>query len=137
MDECLFCRIARKELSAAIVYEDDASVAFLDIHPRAPGHAMIVPRVHAATLTDLSDGALGGVFLSVKEVTAAIARALAPDGFTIGINHGQVSGQTIAHLHIHVIPRWYGDGGESLHSVVNNPPKESIEAIAERIRKAI
>ncbi|MBI2591597.1 MAG: HIT family protein, partial [Candidatus Brennerbacteria bacterium] len=58
---------------------------------------------------------------------------LKPDGFTIGINHGEASGQAVDHLHIHIIPRWKNDGGGSIHGVVNNPPKESLEEIKKKI----
>jgi len=118
----------------AMIYESDFAVGVLDIHPIAPGHTMILPKVHAETILDLPDAALEGVFRAVKETTARLKEVLLPQGFTIGINHGRVSGQTIDHLHIHIIPRWENDGGKSIHSVVQNPPQESVEAMAKRIR---
>lgn len=127
--DCLFCKIAAKEIPARLVHEDDHALAFLDIHPRAPGHAMVIPKVHAVTLLDLPDGEVGPLFAAVKAVTVKIENALKPDGFTIGVNHGDASGQTVKHLHVHVIPRWSDDGGGSIHSVVNNGAKASIEEI--------
>ena len=134
--ECLFCKIINKEIKTEIVYEDDDTLAFLDIHPRAPGHIMVIPKKHAENILDLPDDKIEPVFRAVKKVTEMINKTLSPDGFTIGINHGKVSGQAIDHLHVHIIPRWKNDHGDSIHSVVNNPPKESIKDIADKIRSA-
>ena len=73
------------------------------------------------------------MFSAVKEITGLLQEKLAPRGFTIGINHGRVGGQLVDHLHVHIIPRFEGDGGGSLHSVVKNPPKESISEIRDKI----
>lgn len=132
--DCLFCKIANKEISANIIYEDDDSVAILDVHPKAPGHTMVIPKIHSENILDLPDDKIEGVFKAVKNATALLKKALLPDGFTIGINHGKVSGQAIDHLHIHIIPRWRGDGGGSIHSVIDNAPAEPLEKIAAKIR---
>ncbi len=134
---CLFCKIANHEIPADIIYEDEKVVAFLDIHPIAPGHTVIIPKVHAENILDLKKEMIAPVFESAKALTSVLDKALNPQGFTIGINHGKVSGQTIDHLHIHIIPRFSGDGGSSLHSVVNNQPKESLTNLKERILKFI
>lgn len=132
--DCLFCKIASKELGSAVVYEDGETLAFLDINPRAPGHTVVVSKTHSETLLDAPDEAIASLFKSVKTVTAMLAKALAPDGFTIGINHGKASGQAVDHLHVHIIPRFKNDGGGSIHSVVSNPPAESLEEMAAKIR---
>ncbi len=134
--DCLFCKIANKQISAEVVYEDENATAVMDVHPRAPGHVMVLPKVHAENILDLPDDKIEGVFKAVKNVTGILQKALSPDGFTIGINHGKVSGQTIDHLHIHIMPRWHSDMGGSIHSVVDNPPAESIEVMAEKIRNS-
>lgn len=134
--DCLFCKIIAKEIPAEIVYEDADAVAFLDIHPRAPGHTTVIPRGHAANLLELSDEVVGPFFAAVKKVAAQLARALAPHGFTIGINHGAVSGQAVEHLHVHIMPRYEGDKGGSVHTVVENKPAEDLKTMAEKIRKA-
>lgn len=136
MIDCLFCKIINKEISAEVVYEDENTVAILDVHPKAPGHAMVLPKVHAENILDLSDNKIEGTFKAVKNVTALLKKALVPDGFTIGINHGKVSGQAIDHLHIHIIPRWLNDKGHSIHSVVDNQPTESISEIANKIKES-
>ncbi|TRZ64381.1 MAG: HIT family protein [Spirochaetia bacterium] len=131
--DCLFCKIANKEIPAQIVYENADATAVLDVNPRAPGHTMILSKVHAGNILELPDGKIEGVFKAVKETTGLLNKKLKPDGFTIGINHGKVSGQTVEHLHIHVIPRWTGDGGGSIHSVVDNRPKESLEEVKNKL----
>ncbi len=131
--DCFFCKIVNKEVSAEIVYEDNNVMAILDIHPKSPGHTMILPKTHAANILDLPEDKIEGVFKAVKKVTELLNNSLLPDGFTIGINHGKVSGQTVEHLHIHIMPRWHNDNGGSIHDVVNNPPKESLAEIKNKI----
>ena len=131
MFDCLFCKIAGKNIPASVVFENDAALAFLDIHPCAPGHAVVIPKRHAESVLDVPDEELGPVFQAVKEVTHRLTKALAPDGFTIGVNHKLHAG--VDHFHIHVIPRWKNDGGGSIHTVVQNPGTESFEAVKERI----
>lgn len=147
--ECLFCKIANGEIPADIVDESKDAVAVLDIHPKAPGHVMVLPKVHAETILDLPDEKIKGVFLLVKQVTEKLAKALFQEekdgftqhhfsaksgaGFTLGINHGKNAGQAIDHLHIHIIPRFKGDRGGSIHTIVNNPPKESLEEVKNKI----
>lgn len=132
--DCLFCRIARREFPAQIIHEDMHTVAFLDIDPRAKGHSVVVPKRHAETVLDLHGGDTGTVFSAVRETVALLKKTLSPDGFTIGINHGHAAGQAIAHLHIHIIPRYIGDKGGSMHTVVTNPPTETVEEVFLKIR---
>lgn len=135
LKECLFCSIQEGKIPSHIIYTNDHVVAFLDIHPLSAGHAIIITRVHSETILDLPDPAMAPFLKGVKAVTLLLQKALAPDGFTMGINHGKVSGQSVNHLHFHIIPRWNNDKGGSLHSVVHNPPKETLEEIASKIKK--
>ncbi len=131
--DCLFCKIANKEIASEIVYENDKIVAFLDIFPMSLGHTVVIPKKHAENIIDLAGEEVEPLFSAVKEITGLLQEKLAPRGFTIGINHGRVGGQLVDHLHVHIIPRFEGDGGGSLHSVVKNPPKESISEIRDKI----
>ena len=131
--DCFFCKIANKEMVADVVYENDGAVGVLDVHPVAPGHTMILPKVHAENILDLPKNKIEPVFIAVKEMTKKLQEIFNPDGFTIGINHGKVSGQAVDHLHIHIIPRFKGDGGKSIHSVVDNSP-ESLAEIKEKFK---
>ena len=132
--DCIFCKITAHEIPAKVVYETGDMIAFLDIHPLAPGHTVVIPKTHASTVTALTRDAVGPFFLGVKEVTHIIDKALKPDGYNIGWNHGTAGGQAVGHLHVHIIPRWKGDGGGSMHSIVHNPPKEDLEKIYEKLQ---
>ena len=136
MSDCLFCGIVKKEIPARLVCEDECGVAFLDVNPRSEGHVMVIPKTHVETILELSDEEVGNLFRLVKRITKQLKEALSPDGFTFGINHGTNAGQVVRHLHIHVIPRYKGDGGKSIHSVVDNPPKVSLEETLTKILKA-
>lgn len=101
---CLFCRIVAREIPATLVHEDDHAVAFEDIHPQAPTHVLIVPKAHVATLNDLSSqhDALVG---HLVRTAAAIARArgLSDDGYRTVFNCNAAAGQTVFHLHLHLL----------------------------------
>ncbi len=133
MNDCLFCKIVAKEIPAAVIYEDAAALAILDIHPKSWGHAVILPKRHAPTILDMPEGELGPLFTAVSKIVAAEQKALHPDGFTIGVNHGEAAGQAIPHLHIHVLPRFRNDGGGSIHTIVDKPGLEPIEETQKKI----
>ena len=133
MEDCLFCKIVKKEISAEIVYENEVAIGLLDVHPKAPGHTMVIPKNHVATILNLPENETGPFFIAVKNATRMLQKALVPDGFNIGLNHGKDGGQTIDHLHVHIIPRYKGDGGTSMHGIVDNPPQESLQEIKEKI----
>ncbi len=136
MTDCIFCKIAKKEIPAEVIYEDKEALAFLDVNPLAPGHTLVIPKEHADGIAALPERSVGPIFLTVRKITDMLQNTLLPEGFTIGINQGPASRGALEHLHIHVIPRWHADDGGSLHSVVNNPPKESLQEIREKISKA-
>ncbi len=131
--DCLFCKIAAKQIPSRVVFEDAHVLAFLDIMPRTMGHTMVIPKVHAPNILELPDAEVAPLFLAVKKVAELVSRKLAPDGVTIGINQGRASGQEVDHLHVHVMPRWHGDGGGSIQSVVDRKPQESAEEIWKKI----
>jgi histidine triad (HIT) family protein len=135
MSDCIFCKIINKDIEAKIIYEDENALAFLDIYPHAPGHTVIIPKKHYINILEANDNDLSNLFLALKKVAKLIQESINAEGFTIGINHGKIAGQAIDHLHIHLIPRFTGDGGGSMHSVVLNKPKESIDEIYNKIKK--
>jgi Diadenosine tetraphosphate (Ap4A) hydrolase and other HIT family hydrolases len=101
-DSCLFCRIVRKEIPATIVHEDADTLAFRDIDPKAPTHVLIVPKVHVASLNDATDAAmLGRVVLAAKQIAAA--EGIAESGYRTVFNTGSDSGQTVHHVHLHLL----------------------------------
>ncbi len=137
MADCLFCKIANKEIPSLTIYEDNWSLGFLDINPLSLGHVLVVPKEHAENILDLKENLIGKLFSAVKNITEALSDAFSPQGFTIGINHGRISGQAVDHLHIHIIPRYEGDNGGSLHSVVKNPPSEPAEEVQTKVKQAV
>lgn len=133
MNNCLFCKIAKKEVKSYLLLETDNFLTFLDIHPHAPGHSLVIPKKHISNLKEL-DEKLGDEFIKIiKETMILINKSLKTTDFTLGINEGPLSGQAIFHLHFHIIPRFKNDNGGSIHSVVYNEPKESLEEIYQKI----
>lgn len=134
MMTCLFCSIIKKDVPAEVIYEDEQTLALLDIQPMAPGHALVVPKTHAETILDLKEAELTWLFKAVVESERRMLKALKPDGFTIGINQREAAGQEVAHLHVHVVPRFREDGGSPIQKVVHNPPTLALKEMAQKIR---
>ncbi len=130
MEQCIFCKIAAGEIPGHKVYEDKDTLAFLDIHPHAQGHTVVIPKKHGETVFDLEDATNKAVLMATTKAMEKIQKALSPDGFNVGWNHKPAGGQVVPHLHIHIIPRYNGDGGGSIHSIIKNPGKKSVEAVA-------
>jgi histidine triad (HIT) family protein len=105
---CLFCRIAAHEVEAAIVHEDETSIAFLDHRPLFPGHVLLIPKLHVETLPDLPTDALQPLFATAQDLCRAVETALDAQGTFVAVNN-RVS-QSVPHLHIHVVPRRPKDG---------------------------
>ena len=133
MDDCLFCKIIAKKIPALTIYENENVMAFLDIAPRAKGHTVVIPKHHSATLVDLPEEEIGPLFSAVRSVSELLLKSLNAEGLTIGINHGAASGQVVGHLHVHILPRFGGDGGDAVQSVVNRPPADSLEEVRKKI----
>jgi histidine triad (HIT) family protein len=101
-DSCLFCRIVRKEIPAKVIHEDEHTLAFRDIDPKAPTHVLVIPKQHVATLNDVSDPALvGRLLVAAKEIAAA--EGIADSGYRTVVNCGAGAGQTVFHLHLHLL----------------------------------
>ncbi|MFD6858315.1 HIT family protein [Rhodococcus sp. NPDC060086] len=110
MDSCVFCAIAGGAAPAALVYQDDRVVAFLDIRPLARGHLLVVPRAHSDRLEDLDPAYGASMFTAGQRLARALTRSdLATDGANLVVNDGRAAFQTVFHMHLHVIPRWNGD----------------------------
>jgi len=115
---CLFCKIANKEIDSKIIYEDEFSIAFLDINPSQKGHLLVIPKKHYQNLSEVPEEELAKLFETVKKMTKLLERRLNVSSFNIGWNHGKDAGQVINHLHIHIIPRYPNDGGGSMQTIV-------------------
>lgn len=135
MSDCIFCQIAEGKLKAEMVFESPAAVAFLDKYPVTRGHVVVIPTAHAATLTELADDAVGGLFLGVKTVMRKVANALRPVAMNVGWNHGRDAGQHVFHLHVHILPR-YSPGGYGVQALGEGTEHVNFAELAEAIRRA-
>lgn len=106
MDNCIFCKIANGEIPAATLYEDEDFRVILDLGPASKGHALILPKAHAANIYELSDDMAAKAMVLAKKMVSAMTEALKCDGFNIVQNNGECAGQTVFHFHMHLIPRY-------------------------------
>lgn len=130
MNDCIFCKIVNGEIDSYKIYEDSDTLAFLDINPRTKGHTLVIPKVHAETIFDLDDKNLEKLSVAVKRTTEKIDSILHPEGYNIGWNHGEIGGQVVPHLHVHIMPRYNGDRGGNMHSIINNDGGVSVGEVA-------
>lgn len=133
--DCPFCSIVKGDIPAHTIYEDEQTLAFLDINPSAPGHTLVIPKEHYPNILEAPEDSLAAVFRGVQKATRMLAKALKTDHFTTGYNMGSLSGQDVFHMHVHIKPRFEGDGGRGMEGVVHNPPEESLEEIKDKILK--
>ena len=110
MADCVFCKIVAGQIPAARLIETDKVLAFLDIAPVNPGHALVIPKRHAETLLDLRQEELHVLSFVTRRVAAAVKAAVGADGLNILQNNVEVAGQLVPHVHFHVIPRHDDDG---------------------------
>lgn len=110
MTDCLFCRIIAGELPARTIHEDDTTISFLDIRPWSTGHALVLPKRHVASLLE-DAGVLADVAPQVGLVTRLLVDRLGADGANVLVNAGEVAGQEVMHMHVHVIPRYASSPG--------------------------
>src|SRR5262249_4320678 len=110
MADCLFCKIIRGELPSYKVYEDGKTMAFLDIRPVNAGHTLVVPKNHATNIFDIAPEDWAAVTETVRKLSIAIEKGLSADGVNIAMNNRQSAGQLVDHPHMHIIPRFKGDG---------------------------
>ena len=128
----IFAKILRGEIPSHRVYEDDAVVAFMDVMPQGPGHTLVVPKTPSRNLLDADPATLGPLFAIVRKVALAVKKAFGADGVTILQFNEPASGQTVYHLHVHVIPRFEGIPLKPHTGGMEQP--EVLAANAEKIR---
>lgn len=134
-EDCIFCKIVRKEASAHVVWDDDRVLVFMDIFPVADGHTLIIPKRHAANLLDAEEEDLRAVVARSQPVAEALREVLAPDGIGVFQLNGAAAGQTVFHYHMHLIPRMQGDSLQ-IHSRTPGDPKRLAE-LAGRLAEAL
>jgi histidine triad (HIT) family protein len=122
-ENCIFCKIAAGEIPSRTLYEDESFRVILDISPASKGHAIILPKNHAANIFELSEEDASKIFVVAKKVATAMEKVLHCEGINILQNNGEVAGQTVFHLHVHLIPRYKED-----HVLIKWIP-ENIDAV--------
>jgi histidine triad (HIT) family protein len=133
MSECIFCRIVAREIPATVVHEDQDTLAFMDIGQVNPGHVLVTVKKHADNIFALDEAQAAAVFRSAAKVARAIHGAFEPQGLSVYQANGRAAGQTVFHLHLHLVPRYEGDG-MALTWPVKNPPREKLAEYAEKIK---
>ncbi|RWA51447.1 HIT family hydrolase [Cupriavidus sp. UYMSc13B] len=131
----IFAKILRGELPCIKVYEDDDTIAFMDIMPQADGHTLVVPKEAAVNLFDLSEQGAQAAIVATQRVARAVRTAFAPEGISIGQFNGAAAGQTVPHVHFHIVPR-YADSALRGHAREMQDP-ELLKGHAERIIAAL
>ncbi|MCC8050739.1 MAG: HIT family protein [Clostridiales bacterium] len=129
-ENCIFCKIARGEIPSATLYEDEDFRVILDLGPASKGHALVLPKTHAANLFELPDETAQKALVVAKRVAACLKEGLHADGLNLVQNNGAAAGQTVDHFHIHLIPRYQNDTVN-----VTWQPGELSEAEKEEILK--
>jgi histidine triad (HIT) family protein len=136
-EDNIFAKILRGEAPAARVFEDDHVLAFMDVFPQSRGHTLVIPKhSHARNLLEAEPQVVGPLMLGVQRVTRAVRAALKPDGIAVMQFNGAPSGQTVYHLHVHIVPRWEGQTLRGHASGGMADPAE-LKALAEQIAAQI
>lgn len=131
-ENCIFCKIAKGEIPSKTLYEDEQFRVILDLGPATKGHALILPKSHAANLYELSDEDAAKVLVLAKKMATLMRDKLACDGFNLVQNNGETAGQTVMHFHLHLIPRYKNDGQKILWRPGESTPEE-LEAVRKQI----
>ncbi len=134
--DCIFCKIVAGEIPCFKVYEDAATLAFMDINPVGDGHVLVIPKTHFADVVAVSEDAIGAVAAAARKVARAVQAALAPPGLNLLQCNGEAAAQSVQHFHMHVIPRRIDDGLNMNWPIVPGDI-DAIAATAERIRAEI
>ena len=133
MSDCVFCRIVAGQIPSTRVYEDEHTLAFMDIGHVNPGHTLVAVKKHAANLYELDEAQAAAVARATVKISKAIKAAFQPEGLSVYQANGKPAGQTVFHYHVHLLPRHAGDGME-LTWPVKNPPREQLEDYAGKIK---
>lgn len=138
MSDCIFCEILKGNSPASYTYQDDTVVAFLDIQPITHGHMLVVPRAHAALMSEVEDSVALRSFRVARQLGSVVRKTLGAAGVNLFVADGEAAFQDVPHFHVHVIPRYPNDGfGLTFPTTYSQPPSRAeLETIAEAIRAA-
>ncbi|WNY22855.1 Protein hit [Methanimicrococcus hongohii] len=126
--DCIFCKIIAGEIPCYKVYEDENVLAFLDLDPCADGHTLVIPKKHSDAFVEMAPEESGKLFEAVNKVSNQIMDKMENiTGLTIGMNTYETAGQTVMHTHVHIFPRYEGDGGGTTHDIVDSAKSKEAE----------
>jgi histidine triad (HIT) family protein len=134
--DCVFCKIRDGQIPSTRVFEDERTIAFMDINPLNEGHCLVIPRAHAATIFEADEADLRAAIVTAQRVAQAIRTALRPDGLNLLQANGAAAFQSVPHVHFHLVPRFTGDGKGFDWPLVRGD-RERIQAAAEKVRGAL
>jgi histidine triad (HIT) family protein len=140
MEECVFCRIARREMPASVVTEDEDVMAFMDIVPINPGHTLVIPKIHYAVLEELPPDIGAEMFRMALRINQALRQSDIPcAGTNLLLSNGRAAGQEVFHLHLHVIPRLIADGSGFRFNSKNRskPGRKMLDSMALKIKESM
>ncbi len=134
--DCVFCRIRDGQIPSVKIYDDERIFAIMDINPLNEGHLLVITKRHVATLYEIAEDDLGRAAVVAKQIALAVQKALRPDGLNLLQANGAAAFQSVPHFHVHLIPRWNGDGKGFDWKLIKGDP-EKIRAVGEKIRAAL
>ncbi len=132
MADCIFCKVIENKIPSFTVYEDADTRAFLDVFPRTDGATLVVHKRHEEKISGYTKDEVAALFLTVQKAARAVEKAFDTPVLSIGINHGEPAG--VHHAHVHIIPRFEGDGGGIIQSLPNRKPVQTLENVQKKIR---
>jgi len=136
MSDCVFCKIVAGQIPSTRVFEDEHTLAFMDLGQVNPGHVLVTVKRHAENIYELDEEQAAAAARASARVARAIREAFKPEGLSVYQANGKAAGQTVFHYHVHLLPRHAGDGME-LTWPVKNPPREKLEEYAGKIRAGL
>ena len=131
--DCIFCKIIKGEIPSFKVYEDEDTLAFMDINPASDGHALVIPKTHAKDLHAIDDDSISRTVVAAKKVAAAVEKTVTPGGINLVQCNGPAAGQSVFHFHMHVLPRREGDDLK-LNWGLKPGDMDAIGKLAEKIK---
>jgi len=134
--DCVFCKIRDGQIPSVKIYDDERTFAIMDINPLNEGHLLVIPKAHAATIYEIAEEDMGRLAVVAKRIALAVQKTLRPDGLNMLQANGAAAFQSVPHFHLHLIPRWSGDGKGFDWELVKGDP-EKIRATAQKIRAAL
>jgi histidine triad (HIT) family protein len=133
MSDCVFCKIVAGQIPSTRVFEDEHTLAFMDLGHVNPGHTLVAVKKHAANVFELDEAQAEAIARAIVKVSRALKKTFDPEGLSVYQANGKAAGQTVFHYHVHLLPRHAGDGMELVWPV-KNPPREKLEEYAAKIR---